>query len=34
MSEKTNWNESRSLCLTRVMVGVFFAALVACDIFG
>lgn len=32
---KTNgWNESRSLCLSRVMVWVFFAALIACDIFG
>ena len=34
MSEKTNWNESRSLCLSRVIVGVFFAALILCDIFG
>ena len=28
------WNESRSLWLSRVMVGVFFATLVLCDIFG
>ena len=34
MSDKCNWNESRSLCLSRVMVGVFFAALAACDLFG
>ncbi len=34
MSDKLNWNENRSLCLSRVMVWVFFAALVLCDIFG
>lgn len=34
MSEKCNWNESRSLGLSQMMVGGFFAVLVLCDIFG
>ncbi len=34
MSRKLHWNESRSLGLSQIMVGGFFAVLLLCDIFG
>lgn len=34
MLKQLKWNESRSLLLSQLMVGIFFAALAALDIFG